>query len=123
MTLDVDTLLKTMLGAVATAFGDEWKLAKGFVPVELKKMAVQFVDIAKNVAKFELDPDDGYPPATGQILLQMQRRSLEATLTAMTALTQIAVQRAIDKVLQVVKTTFGTLLGPLGALLPLEAAD
>jgi hypothetical protein len=119
MTLDVDNLLKTMLGAAATAFGTQWSIAKGFVPSELKKMAMQLADIAGNVTKHELDPNDGYPIATGRILLQMQRQSLEATLTAVTALTLIAVQSAIDKILQVVKATFGQLLGVVGTLLPL----
>jgi hypothetical protein len=118
MTFDVDDLLQTMLRAAADAFGAQWQLAKGFVPSELKKMAVQLADIAKNVARFEIDPHDGFPIATGQILLQMQRQSFEATLTAVTALSLIAVQSALDKILQAVKTTFGNLLGVVGTLIP-----
>jgi hypothetical protein len=118
MAIDVEDLFKTMLGAATAAFGDQWKIAKGFVPSELKKMAVQLAEIATNVAKFELDPNEGYPVVTAQIILQMQRQSFEAMLTAVTALTLIAVQKAVDQILQAVKVAFGRVLGALATLLP-----
>jgi hypothetical protein len=115
MPFNIDDLFKKMLQGAETAFGAEWKHVKAFVPAEFQKMAVQIADIAENVAKFEVNPAEGYPPATGKILLQMQRRGLEATLTAVTALTLISIQNAVDAILKILKDTFG---GVLNALIP-----
>lgn len=108
MSLNVEDVFKKMLDAAAQAFGAEWPHVSKYVPAELKKLSVQLVDIADNVAQFELNPADGYPPITGQVLLRMQRRSLEASLTAVTAMTLLTVQTAIDKVLGVLKDAFGS---------------
>jgi hypothetical protein len=113
MALNVDDLVQEMLAAAETAFGSEWKQVKAFVPTEFKKMGLQLADIADNVAKFEADPNDGYPPATGKILLQMQQRALEATLTAVTALTLVSIQNAIDAVFEVLKDGVGGILKEL----------
>lgn len=113
MTLNVDDVFKQMLQAAAVAFGAEWKHVSKFVPAELKKLSVQLVDIAENVAQFELNNENGYPPITGQVLLRMQRRSLEATLTAVTAMTMITIQAAIDKILSIIKDTFAGVLNAI----------
>lgn len=110
MSLDVEDVLKKMLDAAVGAFGDGWKQAKTFVPTELKKLSVQLVDIADNVARFHADPNEGYPPITGQVLLEMQQRALEATLTAVTALTLITIQTAVRNILQIVRDAFGGVL-------------
>jgi len=110
MALNVNDLFKTMMQSAAVAFGAQWNTAKAFVPGELRKLAVQIADIAENVAKFQVDTNEGFPPATGQVLLRMQRRSLEATLTAVTALTLIAVQDAVNKILKALKDAFGDVL-------------
>lgn len=115
MSLIVDDVWKKMLDAAAKSFGAEWQHVSKFVPAELKKLSVQLVDIAENVAKYEQNHADGYPPITGQVLLQMQQRALEATLTAVTALTLITIQTAIRDILAIVKDAFG---GVLEAIIP-----
>jgi len=115
MSLHVDDVFKKMLEAAAQAFGAEWNHVSKFVPAELKKLSIQLVDISENVTKFELNPADGYPPITGQVLLQMQQRALEATLTAVTALTLITIQTAIEDILEIVKETFA---GVVKAIIP-----
>lgn len=110
MTLDMNALFQTMLTEATSAFGDGWDHITSYAPAEFRKLAVQVADIADNVAKYELDPKTGYPPATGRVLLQMQRTALEAVLTAVTALTIMAVQEAITRVLTAIKNAFGGVL-------------
>jgi hypothetical protein len=83
---------------------------KKYLPGEFRKFAVQVVEVAENVAKFEIDPAQGYPPAAGKVLLQMQRTAMEAVLTAMTAVTIIAVQNAINAILKAVGRAFAGIL-------------
>ena len=110
----VDDIYKALMTAAPAAFGNAWKDAKGFVPAELHKLAVQLVSIADNVAKFELDNNDGYPPATGKVLLEMQKRATENVLIAVTALTLIALEDTINAVLKAAK---GFVSGTVAALL------
>ena len=110
----VDQIYKALMTAAPAAFGTAWKDAQGFVPAELHKLAVQLESIADNVAKFELDPSQGYPPATGKVLLKMQKRATENVLIAVTALTLIALEDTINAVLKAAK---GVLSGAVAALL------
>jgi hypothetical protein len=73
-------------------------------------MAIQLESIATNVAAFELDPDTGYSAATGKILFQMQRTACESVLVALTHLTLIAVQKALNAIVKVLEDAFGTVL-------------
>jgi hypothetical protein len=111
MALNVDDVFGQMMGAGAAAFSDGWAEIKGYAPGEFKKMAVQLVDIAENVAAYELDSSKGYSPETGKLLLQMQKRALEGVLVAVTTLTLIAVQNAINAILDVLKGAFSAALG------------
>jgi len=106
MAINADDVLKEMVSAAAAAFGTGWDAVQKYAPAEFRKMALQIEDIANNVAAYELDSRDGYAPETGRILLQMQRRSCEAVLVATTHLTLLAVQKALDAILDVLKKTF-----------------
>jgi hypothetical protein len=110
MSLDFNTILKQLLDAGATAFGAEWKQVETIAPTEFHKLAVQLAAIPANVAKHELDPMQGYSEETGKIILQMQIRALEATLTAVTAITLISVQRAMDAIFDILKGVFADLV-------------
>ena len=109
--LDIEAVVKKMMGAGAKAFGAGWKDVKQFAPAEFHKIAVQLKAISANVSKFQKDPTKGYSPQTGALLIKMQRDATESVLVAFTALTLIAVQKAIDAVLKVVKDAFGGVLG------------
>jgi hypothetical protein len=113
--MTVDAILKAMTGAAAKAFGDEWKEVKNVVPAELHKFAVQLAAIPENVAKHEIDKSEGYSVDTGKIIVRMQFRALEATLTAVTAVTLVAVQRAMNAIVDVLKKAFVD-LAPLFAV-------
>lgn len=106
MDINIENVLDTMLSTGAEAFEDGWDSVKTFAPAEFKKIGVQIVEIAENVIKYELDEDDGYSPETGKLLLQMQRNATVGALVAISTLTLIAVQNAINAIFQVLKDVF-----------------
>ena len=108
--INVDELFNTMLNAGSNAFGDKWKEVENYAPAEFKKISEQIVEIAKNIAKYEKDNNQGYSPETGKLLLQMQRTATESVLVAVSTLTLIAVQNGINAILKVLKDTFGGIL-------------
>ena len=95
-----------MSSEAAGAFGDGWDSIKNYAPGELKKLSVQLVEITKNVARNQIDSNEGYPIESGKILLKMTINALEAVLVAVSALTLIAVQNAINAILSVLKGVF-----------------
>jgi len=113
MELNVENVLGQMLQAGADEFGENWGQVSTFATVEFKKIAETVVDIAKNVAEYKLDPEKGYPVEVGKMLLEMQKKSTEAVLVGLTALTLLAVERAINAVLKVLKDTFSGILDTL----------
>lgn len=106
MTIDANDVLNKMLNAAESAFGDGWKSVKQYAPSEFKKMAMQITEIAENVALYKNDPKKGYSEETGQLLLKMQRNACEGVLVAVTQLTMLAVQKALDAIIKVLKDAF-----------------
>jgi len=58
----------------------------------------------------QLDENDGYSEETGRILLKMQRTATEGVLVAISTLTLIAVQNAINAIFDVLKDAFQGIL-------------
>ncbi len=110
MAISADEIFKKISDAAQGAFKDGWDAVKDYAPAEFRKMAVQLESIAENVAKYELDSNEGYSPATGKILFRMQRTACEGVLVAVTQLTLIAVQKALNAIVKVLKDTFGAAL-------------
>lgn len=110
MSISADDILKKITDAAEGAFTDGWSAVKDYAPAEFKKMAIQLESITENVAAYELDPDSGYSPATGKILFRMQRTACESVLVAVTHLTLIAVQKALNAIVKALKDAFGTVL-------------
>lgn len=106
MELNFENLYSAILGEASSAFGDGWNSIKDYAPAELKKISTQLIDIAENVAKYELDNSQGFSPETGKLLLRMQLNATEGVFVAVSALTMIAVQNAINGILSVIKNTF-----------------
>jgi len=113
MDITFDSVLDKMLESASGAFEDGWDSIKDYAPAEFKKISVQIVEIAENVAKYEIDDNHGYSPETGKILLQMQRTATEGVLVAISTLTLIAVQNAINAIFQVLKDTFEGILSAI----------
>jgi hypothetical protein len=115
MAVKVDDIFNEMMGAGSAAFGAGWSAVAKYAPAEFRKMAVQIEDIASNVLKYQADKNQVYSADTGQVLLKMHKRSLEAVLVATTQLTLIAVEKAINAILDVLKKAFQ---GALATILP-----
>jgi len=81
-----------------------------YAPAEFKKMAVQLESIAENVAQYQINSNEGYSAATGKILFRMQRTACESVFVAVTHLTLIAVQKALNAIVKVLKEAFGAAL-------------
>lgn len=98
------------MNAAADAFEDGWDAVKDYAPAEFRKISAQLVEIANNVALYQLDDSQGYSPETGKLLLQMQRNATESVLVAVSTLTLIAVQNAINAIFAVILDTFASAL-------------
>ena len=112
MEFNLDNVYKKMLGEAESAFGDGWNSIKAYAPGEFKKLAGKMVDIAKNVAAY--DPDDnaqGYPPEVGKNMLEMAVNAMNSVLLAVATLTLIAIEKAVNAILDVLKSTFTELAG------------
>ena len=107
MAVNADEIYTKIVNAAEGAFKDGWQAVKTYAPAEFRKMAVQLAEIAENVALYEIDNTKGYSPETGKILFKMQRTACESVLVAVTHLTLIAVQDAINAILKVLMEAFG----------------
>jgi len=110
MSVSAEDIFNKIMDAAETAFNEGWVVVKNYAPAEFRKMAVQLESIAENVAAFEIDKSQGYSPATGKVLFRMQRRATEAVLIAVTQLTLMAVEKALNAIIKVVKEAFGAAL-------------
>lgn len=110
MSVNADEIYNKIINAAEGAFKDGWQAIKTYAPAEFKKMSVQLAEIAENVALYEVDNTKGYSPQTGKILFKMQRTACESVLVAVTHLTLIAVQKAINAIMKVLKEEFGGII-------------
>jgi hypothetical protein len=101
-----DEIFEEMMNAGEQAFGDGWKAVKEYAPAEFRKMAIHIEEIARNVEKYQLDRREGYSAKTGKKLMEMQRVACESVLVATARLTQVAVQKAMDAMYDVLRKAF-----------------
>lgn len=107
MSINPDEIYNKIMGVAEDSFKDGWDAVKTYAPAEFRKMSLQLAEIAHNIALYEIDNTQGYSPETGKILFKMQRTACEGVLVAVTHLTVIAVQNAINAILQALKEAFG----------------
>lgn len=93
--MDVDGLFGKMLAAGKKLPGDIWGQMQTFAIPELKKIAIQIEAIAENVGDFT--------PKGAKALLEMQVTAAVGVIVAMTQLTMLAVQDAINAILKAVR--------------------
>jgi hypothetical protein len=93
--MDTDMLFGKMVDAGRGLAGNVWSAMETVAIPELKKIAFQIADLAK--------PDSPWSPEESKILLRMQVRSAVGIIVAMTALTMLAVQNAINAILDAVR--------------------
>lgn len=110
MSLSADEIYTKISDVAEGAFKDGWAAVKAYAPAEFRKMAVQLESIAHNIEAYAADPEQGYAPATGKVLFRMQRNACEAVLVAVTQLTMVSVQKALNAIVKAVKDAFGQAL-------------
>jgi len=93
--LDATALVNTMISAGENLGADLWNSIETFAVPELQKIAVQIVAIEQN--------RDAFTPEGAKALLDMQLRATVGVIVAMTTLTLLAAQRAINEILAAVK--------------------
>lgn len=110
-TASANEIFGTIMGAAEDAFKEGWAAVKTYAPAEFRKMSVQLVEIAKNVALYQADNTKGYSAKTGKLLFKMQRTACESVLVAVTQLTMIAVQKALNAIMKALKDVFKGVIG------------
>jgi len=110
MAISAEDIFNKMIDEAEDAFKEGWQAVKTYAPAEFKKMSVQLVEIAENVALYEIDQTQGYSRKTGKILFKMQRTACESVLVAVTQLTLIAVQKALNAIIKVLRQTFSGII-------------
>lgn len=106
MNVNADEVFSKIIEAAEGAFKANWQIVRTFAPAEFKKMAIQLAEIVENVSLFEVDNTQGYSPETAKVLFSMQRVSCEAVLVALTQLTLVTVQDALNGITIVLRNTF-----------------
>jgi hypothetical protein len=113
MSVNADEIFSKITDAAEGAFKDGWQAVKTYAPAEFKKMSVQLAEIAENVALYEADNRQGYSPQTGKMLFNMQRTACESVLVAVSHLTLLAVQKAINAIIKILKDTFSGIIATI----------
>jgi len=102
--LDTGTLVNQMTAAGQNLGGTLWQDMQVYALPELKKIAIQIVAIEESM----LMPNPPYTAAGAQALLNMQITASVGVIVAMTTLTMLAVQAALNQMLTAVKDMVNT---------------
>lgn len=107
MALDIDGILKAMVTAGQGLAGTVWQDIQVYAVPELKKIATQIEAIETAM----LEPNPPYTQEGAKVLLNMQITASVGVIVAMTSLTLIAVQTAINAILDSIKTAVNQAIG------------
>ncbi|MEQ8267615.1 MAG: hypothetical protein RH982_10495 [Parvibaculum sp.] len=107
MALNVNAVLKDMMTAAATSFGSDWDEVKNVAEIEFKTILTRISNIGKAV----LDPNNSITQAKAKYLVAAQIDLAAQAIVAFTAMTIIAVQKAINSALKVVRNAVNTAIG------------
>lgn len=105
MSVDADQLFGQMVTAGAQAFGAGWTDVERFAKLEFKTLALRIKDIGEGLARNDFDLP------TGKLLLTMQVNTATAVIAGATTLVLLAVEAAINAVLQTIKDAVNNALG------------
>ena len=95
MGLDATALVDAMVSTGENLGSDIWNLIQTFAVPELQKIATQIVAIEQNI--------NAFTPEGAKALMDMQLRASVGVIVAMTTLTLLAVQKAINEILAAIK--------------------
>ncbi|MFS2008308.1 hypothetical protein ACCD06_00315 [Azospirillum sp. CT11-132] len=107
MALDMDQLTNTMITAGKNIAGTLWHDIQVYAVPELKKIAMQIVAIEESMMK----PNPPYTTEGAKALLNMQITATMGVIVAMTHLTLQVIQKAIDTIMDAIKSVVNTALG------------
>jgi hypothetical protein len=107
MALDTTTLVTAMTTAGQTLGKSLWKDMQTYTIPELKKIAIQILAIEESMLK----TPPPYTKEAATLLLNMQITASVGVVVAMTTLTMLAVQTAINAILAAVKTMVNKAIG------------
>lgn len=93
--MDIDALTGKMIAAGKALGGDIWSAMQGYAEPELHKIAVQIAAIGDHLAD--------YTPDGAKALMDMQIKASIGVIVAMTSLVLLAVQQAINAILDAVR--------------------
>jgi hypothetical protein len=105
MALDTKALVSAMATAGQGLGAAVWNDIQTYAIPEFEKIAVQIAAIEANAAS-----PNPYPPDAAKALMDMQVRASVGVIVGMTALTLLAIQSAINQILQAIKTAVNTAL-------------
>jgi hypothetical protein len=103
--IDVDTMLRDMLGAAAESFKKEYPNAKGYAETEFKKIAESIVFIQGELAAGNMTPEQA------RLHQEIQKNASCTVLLTVAGLGALAVEAAINAALGVVRDTVNTAVG------------
>ncbi len=95
MQVDVDGLVDRMTAAGRGLAGGIWAEMESYAVPELKKIAIQVEAIAENHAQYTL--------RHAEILFDVQFRAAVSVIVAMTSMTLVLVQNALNAIVDAVK--------------------
>lgn len=105
MAIDISGLIPDMLGAAAGVLRDSWPEAEEFAETEFKKLGESLALIARLHAEGKITEE------RARLHLEFQKSSMKTVLLAIEGLGIIAVERAINAALGVLKDTVNTAFG------------
>ncbi len=103
MTLNVNQLATILIDAGRNMGGTIWSQMQSYAVPELKKIAIQIAAIAENL--------EDYTVEGARALMDMQVKAAIGVIVAMTSLTLLAVQNAINQILSGVSDTVNEAVG------------
>ena len=107
MALDTTTLVTAMTAAGQTLGKSLWKDMQTYMLPELNKIAIQILAIEEAMLK----KPAAFTQDGARALLNMQVTASIGVVVAMTTLTMLAVQTALNTILAAVKTMVNTAIG------------
>jgi hypothetical protein len=104
-TLNLDDILKKMVGAATTSLGAKWPTISALATTSLKTLAQNFVNVEQMLNAGTINQ------AQAKLMIDMQKNSLQTVLLSEEGLGLLAAQDAINAVIGVVKTVVNTAIG------------
>jgi hypothetical protein len=105
VSLDAEALVAQMLAAAAKSLRKDWPKARTYAELEIRKLVATLLMIQALHAAGQLSAEEA------RLLLDMQKNATRSVLLTLRGLGIIAVEKAINAALKVVRQAINTALG------------